>query len=298
MRVLVIDGQSVELDRARYFGAMESYPQGQAIEDLYRLPDDSWLLYAQYPATLQEPRARILSHEEAVDWLIALKRSREAGNDGASLTRRESQGVPEEIVDHNDPARLTAGSETWSGPPPLGNVVRKVLSQDSKTVRELRERQDALLQPGIVLERVLWPSAAGEHLTAGFKGKKHDDLLVVLRERLARQLFERPSLSVIQSRQDRGCDFLIEWGSHAKFGVQLKSHFDISQEGFAEKTLAQIQDSRQHGLQRLYVMLAGDLADQSQRERVRIFHARVSAMKDPYVKVIPPEVAWTVLFGN
>jgi hypothetical protein len=89
---------------------------------------------------------------------------------------------------------------------------------------------------------------------------------------------------------------VIEWGKAAKYGVQLKSYNDIAEEGFAPNTLAQIQDSKQHGLNGLYVLLAGDLTSPSQIQNVRNFISRVSKMKDKYVQVVPPERLWTLLF--
>jgi hypothetical protein len=64
-------------------------------------------------------------------------------------------------------------------------------------------------------------------------------------------LRRKPRVTIFQSLDDSGCDLLIEWAADARYGVQLKSHWDISQNNFAEKTLVQIQDSRAHGLNRL-----------------------------------------------
>jgi hypothetical protein len=77
----------------------------------------------------------------------------------------------------------------------------------------------------------------------------------------------------------------------------LKSHWDISQNNFAEKTLVQIQDSRAHGLKRLYVLLAGDLTDLSHAQKLRGFESRINKMKDPYIGTVAPERLWTLLFG-
>lgn len=155
-----------------------------------------------------------------------------------------------------------------------------------------------LLQCGIVLERLLWPRAAPESVTQGFKGQPHDDLLIKLRRQLENQLTGGPQVSILQSLQDKGCDLLIDWGTQAKYGIQLKSHGDIADADFARTTLSQIQDSKQHGLQKLWVVLAGDLTDQSQRQRTRGLASRVSSMNDSYVRVVPPERAWTLVFPD
>jgi hypothetical protein len=147
-----------------------------------------------------------------------------------------------------------------------------------------------------VLGHILWPPAAAVALTAGFRDERHDPLVTRLQAILEAKLLERPRLSILQSLQDRGCDLLIEWPLRAKYGVQLKSNGDVEEKGFANKTLAQIQDSRQHGLERLFVVLAADITDTSNAQIVRGMVSRISSMKDPYVVAVPPERAWTLLF--
>src|SRR4029077_10826342 len=146
-----------------------------------------------------------------------------------------------------------------------------------------------------VLEHVLWPQAADVALTAGFGDERHDPLVTRLQAILEARLLERPRLAILQSLQDRGCDLLIEWPLRAKYGVQLKSNGDVEEKGFANKTLAQIQDSRQHGLERLFVVLAADITDTSKAQKVRGIVSRISSMSDPYVVTVPPERAWTLL---
>jgi len=144
----------------------------------------------------------------------------------------------------------------------------------------------------------LWRRAAEVTRTKGFQKQRHDVMLNRLQRQADEQLPGRPRVTITQSLQDSGCDLLIEWGTDAKYGVQMKSHYDISEADFAGKTVGQIQDSRQHGLKGLYVLLAGDMTNQSQIQRVRGFQARVSKMKDKYVQVIAPERLWTLLFGE
>lgn len=147
------------------------------------------------------------------------------------------------------------------------------------------------------LTGVLCPSVTADPaVTRWFAGKQHDDLLQALRIVIDGSLPELVRTSVLQSLQDAGCDLCIEFVQGGmKCGIQLKSHYDISQRDFHTHTLAQIQDSRRHGLQRLYVMLAGDLTDQSHVQKVRGLHARISQMNDPYVEVVPPERVWRLV---
>ena len=146
------------------------------------------------------------------------------------------------------------------------------------------------------LEGLLWPIAAEEDATAGFDGKGHDDLVDRLRRTIENTLGSSVRVSVLQSLEDAGCDILIETAQAGpKYGIQLKSHFDISEKGFGGKVSAQVQDSRQHDLQRLFVVLAGDLTSRSQIQKVRGLESRFSKMNDKYAMVVPPEQAWTLL---
>jgi len=150
-----------------------------------------------------------------------------------------------------------------------------------------------------VLENLLWPAdACALALTAGFRGQSHDALVELLQTTLDKQLPDRPRLSVLQSLQDRGCDLLIEWQDGTKHGIQLKSNFDIEEEKFAATTIAQMQDSRQHGLAKLYVVFCGDLTSLSNLQKVRSILSRMSAMNDPYLLGVPPERAWPLLFPH
>jgi hypothetical protein len=168
------------------------------------------------------------------------------------------------------------------------------LPRVSPTWDTIVQRQAQYLEPGRVLERVLWPQATDVARTAGFRDERHDPLVTRLQAILEARLLERPMLSILQSLCDRGCDLLIEWPRRAKYGAQLKSNGDVKKNGFEEKTLAQIQDSRQHGLRRLFVVLAADITYASNAQKVRGFVSRISSMKDPYVVTVPPERTWTL----
>jgi hypothetical protein len=68
----------------------------------------------------------------------------------------------------------------------------------------------------------------------------------------------------------------------------------------------QIQESRRHGLKRLFVVIAADIREtgkgrrkgNSNSQKVHGLISRVNTMNDPYVIVIPPERAWTLLLGD
>jgi hypothetical protein len=150
-----------------------------------------------------------------------------------------------------------------------------------------------------VLEDNLWPAVACTLAhTSGFREMKHDVILEVLQKALDEKLPAKPRLLVLQSLQDRGCDLLIEWSNGTKHGIQLKSSGDIQSKSFAESTIAQIQDSRQHGLKKLYVVFCGDMTTKSNRQKVRSMLSRISSMNDAYVMGIPPERAWPLVNGK
>lgn len=146
------------------------------------------------------------------------------------------------------------------------------------------------------LHEFLWTPAADPTITRGFEGKRHDELLRILRDKADAKLPGHQRTVILQCLGDAGCDLLIDWGGGFKFGIQLKSHYDIGEQDFAANTTRQIQDSRQHGLKKLYVLLAGDLTDNSQHDKVREFESRVSKMNDGYVVTVSPDRFWTLLF--
>jgi hypothetical protein len=180
--------------------------------------------------------------------------------------------------------------DTFVSPDDLAwRVVRAIHNWE----QELTKAETATLIP--TLDRLLWPEASDEAATAGVRGKDHGELVEALYKALDRQLGEYARVSTLHSLGEAGCD--IEVFFHAqrlKYGVQIKSHVDIKERDFATKTLAQIQDSRRHALNRLYLVLAGDLTDKSQREKVRNLHSRIDQMQDEYVVVVPPERMWTL----
>jgi hypothetical protein len=258
-------------------------------EYLYRLPDGRWFLHMVNVATLAEPTLTEIQEEEAIDWLIRPRRA----DEGSLTDSRSSHRIaPQWVVPRDESFRY--GSMQYACPPPVGQHVVIELPRVSPTWDTIVQRQAQYLEPGRVLERVLWPQATDVARTAGFRDERHDPLVTRLQAILEARLLERPMLSILQSLCDRGCDLLIEWPRRAKYGVQLKSNGDVKKNGSEEKTLAQIQDSRQHGLKRLFVVLAADITYASNAQKVRGFVSRISSMKDPYVVTVPPERTWTL----
>lgn len=149
---------------------------------------------------------------------------------------------------------------------------------------------------GRSLEIIFRAAAVEISVTKEFRDQKHDQLLECIQKVLVATLPDHPQVTILQSMQDRGCDLLIEWPQHEKYGVQSKNNSDVEKDDFANKTVSQIQDSRQHGLKKLFVVLAADITGNSNLQKVRIFQGRICAMNDPYVEVVSPERAWSLLF--
>src|SRR5438876_9606278 len=119
-----LDGQFMDLSTAEYFGAAEACPPQDRFphwEDLFRLADGRWLLHKRYTATAQAATVDFLEHDQAVDWLIALRQAQE--NEQPLQTLKPRRSVPQEVVPYDDhAARMLGGSSQICAPPPLGNI--------------------------------------------------------------------------------------------------------------------------------------------------------------------------------
>jgi hypothetical protein len=289
--MIQIDGKFMILKPDSFYGGRNDR---SVYQFLYRLPDSTWHLHTINAGFLQVTFTPI-PEEQAIRWLIETRHlTTEAEKE--SPKRRLTRLVPQGLATGEDWSRW--GRRSYSCPPPVGNQVIMEMPAESCLSQEIEERVTRILQPGPVLESIFWPPAAAIALTAGFRQERHDPMLARLEKMLESRLFERPRLSILQSLQDRGCDLLIEWRLRVRYGVQLKSNHDVEENGFATKTLAQVQDSRQHALERLFLVLAADITTNSNLQTVRAMVNRISSMNDPYVVVVPPERAWTLLLST
>lgn len=298
--LIYINSEFVIVRPDTYYGGCH---EGGVYEYLYRWPDERWFLHTVNEASLAEPTFAEISEEEAVGWLIRSCRAEEQLM-ADDPRRGDLRLVPPELVAREE--EYLCGSRELSCPPPIGQHIVKEIPQTSRTWDAVMKRRSLFLEPGRVLQNVLWPATEDVARTKDFREQRHDPLLTRLQEILEARLLERPRMSMLQSLQDRGVDLLVEWPHRGKYGVQLKSNGDVEEKDFAAHTLMQIQDSRQHGLQQLYVVIAADIRevrkgktlDNANAQKVRGLISRISAMNDPYVVVVPPERAWTLLFGT
>src|SRR5262249_47689792 len=113
-----------------------------------------------------------------------------------------------------------------------------------------------------------WPRGAEMEGRGDFGEHGHDPLLARLQGIIEDRLLERPRISILQSLQDRGVDLLVEWPHRAKYGVQLKSNGDVEKEDFAGHTVMQLADSKQHGLERFFVVIAADIREVRQGRKL------------------------------
>jgi hypothetical protein len=294
-----IDGKLTRLRPNAFYGGRH---ENSVFEYLYRLQDGRWFFHTVNVMTCAQPTFAEITEDEAVGWLIRSRRAEELSAAEGPQAGLGARIVPDWVV---PPAEsFQYGSHTFACPPPVGQHVAIELPRASRTWNAISQRQSLYLEPDRVLQNVMWPAAADVLRTADFRQHLHDPLVTRLQGILEARLLEGPRLSTLQSLQDRGVDLLIEWPHRAKCGVQLKSHGDVEGKDFASHTLMQIQDSRQHGLKRLYVVIAADIRelrkgkklDNANSQKVRGLLSRISTMNDPYVVVVPPERAWTLLF--
>jgi hypothetical protein len=292
---IFLEGRRVDLSGSEYFGGKTD---GYSNQDLYRLSDGSWLLHTRHFAQMIAPALCTLSEDDAVGWLLELRQSQASAGPAIRGQWRARQTVPDTLVgrDVSYTEYHRSGKEITSGPPPINEQVELQLPEGSPALARIAERQTKLLEPGRVLDHIMHPPAAETQATSAFRDQRHDPMLARLLVALQSALFERPQITIIQNRQDHGCDLIIEWPMRAKYGVQLKSNGDVEEKEFARNTMQQIQDSRTHGLKKLFVVLAADITGKSNLEKVRALMSRISAMNDPYISVVPPENAFNLLF--
>jgi hypothetical protein len=298
-----IDDEFKEVRPDAFYGGLHT-PNG-LFEYLYRLSDNRWFLHTVNVAKSVEPTFREMGEEEAVGWLIKLQRLEELSA-GQSPPEGSARVAPDWVVPSQESYLRGYGRLQYCCPPPIGQHVAIDLPTTSESLNAIKQRQSVFLKPNRVLQNVMWPTAAEVDRTKDFHQHLHDPLVRQLQEILEGRLLEHPRISILQSLHDRGVDLLVEWPNRGKYGVQLKSDGDVEEKDFAARTLVQIQDSHQHSLERLYVVIAADIREirngkkleNSKSQKVRGLMSRISSMNDPYIIVVPPERAWTLLFAR
>lgn len=145
------------------------------------------------------------------------------------------------------------------------------------------------------LVKLIDVKSASDEETKIFAEVSHDEICKAIEYWVdqTRLIFGEPVLTYQnQSLRDSGVDVSINLvTSKINFGFQVKSHGDINEKSFSQKVNAQITQSKKHDLTKLVVALAGDLTDNSQKEKVRGMISEIKQQKgdNQYVIVISPE---------
>lgn len=146
------------------------------------------------------------------------------------------------------------------------------------------------------LDTVLDIGFASSAETAGFSDVKHDPYLEALQSWLhsyGPNWAEQPTFSITQGLIDRGVDLKVEFKTVGyTVGFQVKSYSDIKDKEFSTKIWQQIGEYRSYNIDRLYVILCGDMTDRSQYQKVRRFIDQIEQGSYPDIAAMPPEQAW------
>jgi hypothetical protein len=104
---------------------------------------------------------------------------------------------------------------------------------------------------------------------------------------------EQPTAQNLQGLNDRGVDLEIKFTTAIySVGFQVKSYNDIDDDNFSQKIWQQIGQSRSYTVDQFYIILCGDMTNQSHYQKVRRFVASVAQGNYPEIAIISPEQAW------
>lgn len=134
-----------------------------------------------------------------------------------------------------------------------------------------------------------------DHDTEYFKNKNvsHAKLMRIIEYWLdqSKPIFGEPVvIQKTQSLQDAGVDLTVEFvSSRVKIGFQIKSYGDVKDKQFHKSVNAQISHSQRYKLEKLVIVIAGNMKDKTQDQRVRGLIAELEQRVDHYISIIPPE---------
>jgi len=137
--------------------------------------------------------------------------------------------------------------------------------------------------------------APGEE-TSGFKNVSHDGYIEGLQRYLSgfgANWVEQPRITIVQGLSDRGVDLTAEFRIAVyTAGFQVKSYNDIEDSEFSQRLWQQIGQSGSYPLDRLYIILCGDMTNRSHYQKIRGFLAGIEQGNYLNITVIAPEQAW------
>lgn len=160
-------------------------------------------------------------------------------------------------------------------------------------------KQEAIINTSTIFNRK--SSLDGE--TSFFTNKKHDDLLDLILRYVedSSSLIGNPKVFKTQALNDHGVDMIIENPNKCKIGVQIKSHFDVTEKDFAVKVKAQFAESQFHGLDKWYLLICSPLFESSGKSHSsKISHLinELSSYKTSYHVVYNPQQMVNVFTGG
>ena len=146
------------------------------------------------------------------------------------------------------------------------------------------------------LNAILSVGFASREDTAGFKEVKHDAYVEALQGWLhsyGPNWAEQPVIQNLQGLSDRGVDLKAKFKTASyNAGFQVKSYNDIDDKDFSRKIWQQIGQSRSYVIDRLYIVLCGDMTNRSHYQKARNLQASVEQGHYPEITIISPEQAW------
>ncbi|MEL1242659.1 hypothetical protein AAEO56_00180 [Flavobacterium sp. DGU11] len=139
--------------------------------------------------------------------------------------------------------------------------------------------------------------------TSYFTNKKHDDLLDLLLRYIENSsaLIGNPNVFKTQALNDHGVDLIIEYPNECKIGIQIKSHFDVTEKDFAVKVKAQFAESQFHGLTKWYLLICSPLTEfdgKSYSSKISHLINELSSYKTSYHVVHNPQQMVNIFTGG
>ena len=87
--------------------------------------------------------------------------------------------------------------------------------------------------------------------------------------------------------------------SKIKIGFQIKSYGDVKNKNFHKNVNAQIAESQRYNLQKLIIVIVGNLNDERiQGQKIRGLIAELEQRTDQYIHIIPPEKALPIYWAH
>jgi len=160
-------------------------------------------------------------------------------------------------------------------------------------------KQEAIINISTILNR----KSSLDKDTSFFEDKKHDDLLDMILRYVedSSTLIGNPKVFKTQALNDHGVDLIVEYPNKCKIGIQIKSHFDVSEKDFAVKVKAQFAESKFHGLDKWYLLICASLTGTGKKNySSKISHLinEFSSYKTSYHVVYSPQQMVNVFTGG